>query len=156
MWFNESGRPPLPGSRTVCGYALQWGVPSAVRPDFDEVFCQGSLTWPADLPLCKNHDRTRPLAPLGASFRLSATDTGLWVEVDTDSIRDGDDLLLAARHGPLRAWSISFKASEERWDRTGDRPLRIVSAARLVEVSIVDRGAHQTTIGILSRMKQAA
>ncbi|WP_367227047.1 HK97 family phage prohead protease [Mesorhizobium sp.] len=156
MWFSESGRPPLPGSRTVCGYALQWGVPSAVRPGFDEVFYEGALAWPADLPLCRNHDRTRPLVSLGPSFRLRATDRGIWAEVDTDMIPDGDDLLLAARHGPLRAWSISFKASEERWDRTGDRPLRTVTAARLLEVSIVDRGAHHTTIGILSRMKQAA
>ncbi|WP_353044552.1 HK97 family phage prohead protease [Mesorhizobium sp. M1365] len=156
MWFTESGKPPLPGSRTVCGYALQWGVPSAVRPGFDEVFHQGSLTWPEDLPLCRNHMRTEPLVRLGNAFRLRATSTGLWVEVDTDMIPDGDDLLLAARHGPLRAWSISFKASDERWDRTGHRPLRIVTAARLLEVSICDRGAHQTTIGILSRIKQAA
>jgi phage head maturation protease len=43
---------------------------------------------------------------------LDSDRTGLWVEVDTDGIPDGNDLLLAARLGPLKAWSVSFKASE--------------------------------------------
>lgn len=100
--------------------------------------------------------KTAPIVRLGDAFRLCATGKGLWVEVDTDGVPEGDDLLLAARHGGLRAWSISFKASQEQWERTGDRPLRTITSARLLEVSICDRGAHQTTIGILSRMKQAA
>jgi HK97 family phage prohead protease len=108
------------------------------------------------LPLCRNHEKTTPLARLGNAFRVEATGVGLWVEVDTDAMDDyGDELLGAFRARAFKAWSISFRATKVRWNRTGYQPLRIVEAARLLEISIADCGAHDTTIGILSRMRQA-
>ena len=65
MWFTESGRAPLPGSRTIAGHCLIWNVPSSVRPAFDEAFLPGSLEWPDDLPLCLNHNKAEPLIRLG-------------------------------------------------------------------------------------------
>ncbi|MGO7208202.1 HK97 family phage prohead protease, partial [Rhizobium ruizarguesonis] len=61
--------------------------------------------------------------------------------------------LHGSRFGEFTGWSISFRATEEAWDRSGARPLRIVARANLIEVSIADRGAHVTTLGVLSRMK---
>ncbi|WP_394891003.1 HK97 family phage prohead protease [Mesorhizobium sp. AaZ16] len=156
MWFTESGRAPLPGSRTVAGYCLEWGVPSPVRDGFDECFTPHSVEWPSDLRLCRNHEKTRPLTRLGHGFRLASDSRGLWAEADADAIYDGDGVLHGARFGALRGWSVSFVACRERWDRSGDRPLRIIEGARLLELSIVDRGAHRTSIGVLSRMQRAA
>ena len=154
MYFTESGRPPLPGSRTIAGYALAWNVVSAVRPTFDEVFLPGALTWPDNLPLCLNHQREQPLIRLGPAFRLRADDVGLFAEVDADAINDGERYLHGARHGGFRGWSISFIASKEYWDRSGGHPLRTVERARLIELSIADRGAHVTTISTLAKINE--
>lgn len=152
MWFTESGRPPLPGSRTLSGYALRWGVPSAVRPDFDEVFLPDSLVIPRVTPVRINHDRDQTVATTeDGAFRISCDDTGLWVELDCPDDDLGDRLLHGSRFGVFTGWSISFRATDETWDRAGARPLRTVVRANLAEVSIADRGAHATTLAVLSR-----
>ncbi|RYE51452.1 MAG: hypothetical protein EOP21_01375 [Hyphomicrobiales bacterium] len=153
MWLTESGRPPKPGSRTLSGYALRWDVQSPVRRDFDEVFRPHSLDIPANVPAHINHDRSIPIASTAAgTMRLRTDDVGLWVEVDCPHTDAGDELLHGSRFGTFTGWSIAFRASSEHWDRSGDRPLRIVERARLVEVSLADRGAHVTTLGVLARM----
>lgn len=154
MWFTESGRPPLPGSRTVSGYALRWDVPSAVRPGFDEVFRPHSLIIPHVTPAWVNHDPLQQVAATDdGSFRIRCDDIGLWVELDCPHTDVGDRLLHGSRFGEFTGWSISFRATDEAWDRSGPRPLRTVARANLVEVSIADRGAHVTTLGVLSRMR---
>lgn len=156
MWMTESGRPPIPGSRTICGYALKWNVRSPVRPDYDELFKPRSLAFPRPVALRINHDRRDTITTSAdPAFRLLCDDVGLWVEYDC--LDDaGDEILRGVRFGQFKAWSISFGATEQRWDRKGARTLRIIQSANLGEVSIADRGAHATTIGILSRMQPAA
>lgn len=149
MWLTESGRPPLPGSRTVCGYALRWDVPSPVRHDYDEVFLPHSLVFPRPVALRINHDKKQTLTTTeDGAFRISCDNVGLWVEYDCPFTDVGDDVLQGARLGRFKAWSISFGAIDQRWDRKCLRPLRIIAKANLGEVSIADRGAHATTIGI--------
>ncbi len=156
MWLTESGRPPVPGSRTVCGYALKWNISSPVRPDYDEVFRPHSLAFPRPVALRRNHDKRHDIATTDdPAFRLRCDHVGLWVEFDCPLNDAGDDILRGVRFGEFNAWSISFGATDQRWDRSGHRPLRIISQANVGEVSLADRGAHQTTIGILSRMKPA-
>jgi len=157
MWLTESGRPPAPGSRTVCGYALKWNVPSPVRPAYDEVFMPHSLALPRPVALRINHDRRQTIATTeGSAFRVACNDVGVWVEYDCPFTDIGDEVLHGARLGLFKAWSIAFGATNQRWDRTGHRPLRIIQSANLGEVSIADRGAHVTSLGILSRMKAAS
>jgi len=157
MWFTESGKPPVPGSRTVSGYALRWNVPSQVRSDFDEVFRPHSLIIPRVTPARINHDRDQTVATTeDGTFRVRCDDVGLWVDLDCPHTDLGDRLLHGSRFGEFTGWSISFRATEETWDRSGVRPLRIVSKAHLAEVSIADRGAHVTTLGVLSRMRRTA
>lgn len=149
MYFTESGRPPLPGARTVAGYALKWGIPSIGLDGFDEVFLPGSLTWRDDLSAFVNHRSDQdPIGRLDhGTLRLRPDAVGLWVELDPDY-----DLVAAVRTGMISAWSISFHASREIWSRTASgRRLRTVSAALLREVSLCDRGAHSTSLGLLSR-----
>ncbi|MGO7206116.1 HK97 family phage prohead protease, partial [Rhizobium ruizarguesonis] len=94
MWFTESGRPPVPGSRTVSGYALRWDVPSAVRPSFDEVFRPHSLVIPRVTPVWINHDPLQQVATTeDGTFRVRCDDTGLWVELDCRDTDFGDRLL---------------------------------------------------------------
>jgi HK97 family phage prohead protease len=125
-----------------------------VRPDFDEVFRPHSLIIPRVTPAWVNHD---PLQQVGSTedrtFRLRCDDEGLWAELDCPHTDVGDRLLHGSRFGEFTGWSISFRATEETWDRSGARPLRIVAQANLIEVSIADRGAHVTTLGVLSRMR---
>ncbi|MGQ3214673.1 MAG: HK97 family phage prohead protease [Shinella sp.] len=154
MWFTESGRPPRPGSRTIAGYAIQWNVRSSVRPDYDEVFIPYSLHLSSVTPLRINHDRRQSVTDSGGkSFRLRCDDVGLWVEFDCPPDTEiGDRLLHGSRFGGFSGWSIAFRATQESWDRSGEHPLRVVHRANLGEVSIVDRGAHVTTLGVAARM----
>ncbi len=155
VWLTESGRPPRPGSRTVSGYAIQWNIVSPVRPTFDEVFQPRSLDIPSVVKAHINHDRRQPVGSTSdGTLRLRVDDVGLWVELDCPDTLEGDHLLHGSRFGLFTGWSISFRASREYWDRTGDRPLRIVEKANLLEVTIADRGAHVTTLGVLSHMRR--
>jgi uncharacterized protein len=154
MWLTESGRPPLPGSRTLSGYAVQWNVRSAVRPDFDEVFTPNSIDIRGNILANINHERGRIIGSTDAgTLRLRCDDLGLRVELDCPHDEAGDALLHGYRFGTAYSgWSIAFRATSERWDRTGDRPLRIVEKANLGHVALADRGAHVTTLGVLARM----
>lgn len=146
MWATESGRAPLPGSRTISGYALQWGVPSRVRPGYDEVFEAGALTWPSDLPACVNHDVEEVIGRLDMNLRITTDATGLWVELDPEY-----SYVAGVRSGRFTAWSVSFRASSEAWSDVDGDKLRTVHRARLLEISLCDRGAHNTTLGLGSR-----
>lgn len=153
MWFTESGRPPPPGARTLSGHALKWNVRSAVRPDYDEVFLPHSLDFPTYVTADINHERSRQIASTtDGSLRFRSDDIGLWVELDCPDGPDGDAMLHGSRFGTFTAWSIAFRSTKERWDRSGHRPLRIVERANLGAVALADRGAHATTLGVLSRM----
>lgn len=147
MWATESGRAPLPGSRTISGYALQWGVPSRVRPGYEEVFQPDSLTWPDDLPACVNHDKSHVIGRLNRDLRLTVDEAGLWVELDPPEY----DYVAGVRSGLFTAWSISFLAASEAWSEVDGDKLRTVQKARLLEISLCDRGAHNTTLGLGSR-----
>ena len=154
MWFTESGRPPLPGSRTLSGHAIKWNVRSAVRSDYDELFEPHSMDITRDIRANINHNRDQVIASTEAgTLRIRFDDVGLWVELDCPPTEAGDRLLEGSRFGSFTGWSIAFRATAERWDRTGDRPLRIVQRANLGHVALADRGAHVTTIGVLSRMQ---
>lgn len=144
---TESGRPSLPGGRTIAGYALQWGVPSRVRPGYEEVFHSDSLTWPDDLPACVNHDKSHIIGRLGHDLRLTVDAVGLWVELDPSDY----EYVAGVRSGRFTAWSISFLAASEAWSDVDGEKLRTVHKARLLEVSLCDRGAHKTTLGLGSR-----
>jgi len=156
MWFTESGRPPLPGARTLAGFALKWNVRSSVRQDYDEVFLPYSLDFPTYVTADINHECARQIASTkDGSLRLRSNDVGLWVELDCPDTTDGDALLHGSRFGTFTGWSIAFRATRERWDRSGHRSLRIVERANLGAIALADRGAHVTSIGIKSRMMQS-
>ncbi|NKQ90007.1 HK97 family phage prohead protease [Rhizobium ruizarguesonis] len=109
---------------------------------------------PRVTPAWINHDPLQQVAATDdGSFRIRCDDIGLRVELDCPHTDVGDRLLHGSRFGEFTGWSISFRATEETRDRSGPRPLRIVARANVIEVSIADRGAHVTTLGVLSRMR---
>ncbi|RYG85492.1 MAG: hypothetical protein EON59_12075 [Alphaproteobacteria bacterium] len=149
VWLTESGQPPVPGSRTIAGYALKWGVVSSVRADFDEVFCTpGSVAWPSAMPICVEHDKQDVIGRLGENARLADDGMGLWLEIEPSDYH----FVAGVRTGRFRGLSISFRAVAERWSVVDGRRLRSVDSARLLEVSLCDQGAHHTSVGLGSKL----
>ena len=104
-----------------------------------ERFEAGAFTPIGDVLLNAQHARQTPLARTGGGG-LTLTDgpDALRIEADLPATRAADDVLELVRSKVLRGLSIEFRAIAERMD--GD--LRIISAAALGAVSVVDTPAY--------------
>ncbi len=160
MFPSETGYPPQPGSRTLAGLALQWNVGSTIDRQFVEVFTPGALSWPTNLEMCVGHVADKPIARLDhGSWRIAETAQGLWVELDCPDTPQGDEWLHGTRFGTFFGWSICFRGTTavRTWfwpEDKFDLPVCTISQATLLEVSIVRRPAHQTVIGVKSRLRK--
>lgn len=77
VWLTESGRPPLPGARTLSGYAIKWNERSAVRPEYDELFEPHSIDIMRDIRANLNHDTTMTTGTTADGIRLGLVGGGM-------------------------------------------------------------------------------
>lgn len=118
MWFTESS-PSSAGQSHRLGLCVAVGRSICCSPRFDEVFRPHSLIIPHVTPAWVNHDALQQVATTeDGTFRIRCDDTGLWVELDCPHTDVGDRLLHGSRFGEFTGWSISFRATEETWDRS--------------------------------------
>ena len=117
--------------RVLTGIAIRYGD---VAPEFRERFAPGSLAPVPAVPLNIQHDPGMVILEPGA-FALEDGSAALEVRAELPA---GSAALALVQRGALRGFSIEFHAREER----ADGGLRVIEAATLTGIALVDRGAY--------------
>jgi HK97 family phage prohead protease len=121
-------------ARTIEGLAVPYGD-VAVLNGTRYSFAPGSLALErARTPLLLGHDQSRPVGVLAAT---TDRDGGLGVRFAIDRTPDGDAALAQAASGSRGGLSIG--AEVDTYDEVGG--VRVVSAARILEISLVSLAA---------------
>ncbi|WP_192358496.1 HK97 family phage prohead protease [Mesorhizobium mediterraneum] len=142
----------------ISGYALQWGQPAVIAGAFQERFARGSfdksLRDHPDVAALWSHDSSRPLGRVGnGTLELRPDAVGLWYSLtpNPDSPA-GAEALATVGAGTVGEVSVGFGSLIEEWDDTAELPRRLITEARLYEISLVLWGAYgDTTSASLSR-----
>ena len=116
--------------RTLTGIAIRYGD---VSPDFRERFESGAFGEVGAVDLNLQHD---PGVILVRGATLTDGPRELAV---TATLADGSAALALVRRRALNGFSIEFRAMRERRDPSG---IRVVEAADLTGLALVDRGAY--------------
>jgi hypothetical protein len=126
-----------------------------IGQDFREQFARGSLDRTIredDIRMLLDHDRGRVIGRTSAgTLRLRVDGLGLRYEVDVDQSTP-DGLTLAGTVGRRDVTGVSpgMYVTAENWDDTGSGlPLRIITEARLIELSAVSWPAYEKTTAML-------
>lgn len=139
----------------VEGYAAVFNQEVEIGRWFREVIAPGAFREAIgrdDVPLLINHSGL-PLARSRAgvgTLALTEDDHGLKIRADLDTDDpDVQSVVGKMRRGDLDKMSFAFVATDERWDETGETPLRTVYKAHLFDVSVVTMPAYDgTEIGL--------
>jgi HK97 family phage prohead protease len=147
----------LAATKTVWGYAVLWDSPTTIANEFLEQFAKGSLSRSIredDARMLLDHDSGRVVGRVSAgTLRLREDSLGLRYEVDVnlDTV-DGRTLAGTVERRDVSGISPSFFVRAESWqDRRSGLPLRVITDARLIEISAVAWPAYpQTTAAMRS------
>ena len=123
--------------RRLSGVAIRYGE-IGKSPFGPERFEAGAFQPLGDVILNVQHERSKPLARVGAGLTLEDSETALQVRADLPGTTEADDTLALVKAGVLRGLSIEFKATSER----SENEIRIVEKAILKAVAVVDRAAY--------------
>lgn len=139
--------------RTLSGYAAVYGRESRelfeLGKPFTERIAQGAfdatLAAGADVKLYYNHDASMPLARTkSGTLSLRSDRDGLAFEATIPETTLGNDIVTLMRRGDLSGeMSFGFYVEKDEWNKT--RTERLVTQARLVEISIVQDAAYPQT-----------
>ena len=137
---------PAPGanSRRLMGVVMRYGVPGIGPGGMPEIFTPGAFGDVSNLDLSLNymHKRERMLARTGSGLELVDSASMLSMTASLPQTREADDVLELVRTKNLRGLSVEFHAQQERMTNGA----RVIEKAQLVGISVVDEGAHQTTL----------
>ena len=117
--------------RILTGIALRYGD---VAPEFRERFAPGSLAPVPAVPLNLQHDAGLVILEAGA-YELTDGPESLEVRAE---LPERSAAVQLVRRRALSGFSIEFHAREER----SEGGLRVISAATLTGLALVDRGAY--------------
>lgn len=127
----------------ISGYAITWNRPAVIAGLFEERFARGafdeSLKQYPDVAALWAHDASRPLGRVAnGSLTLRSDNIGLWYSLtpNPDSAT-GREALATVGRGDVGQVSVGFSADVEEWDDRGDLPRRLITSARLHEISLV-------------------
>ena len=129
--------------RTLTGLALPFEVEARVGT-MRERFARGSVQSTGEAILNVQHDRGRAIAREPETLTFEVTDSGLLMRAALPETREGDDALALIRARVLRGLSIEFAAKRERFDGG----VRVIEAATVYGLAIVDSGAYQTGLSV--------
>lgn len=132
----------------ISGFAVQWDQPAVIGGAFEERFARGafdvSLREHSDVAALWAHDPSRPLGRVSnGTLKLRSTNVGLWYEL-TPSVAAplGQEAIAMVGTDTVNEVSVGFAPEIEEWDDSGDLPRRLITQARLYEISIVLWGAY--------------
>lgn len=130
-----------PEARTLAGIAVRYGDEAELPWGVRERIEAGAFgdAGGADAILNVQHDRSRPLARTnGGGLEFVDGGDALRIRARLPNTRDADDTLALVRAGVLRGLSLEFRVKTERLDRD----VRVITAASLHGVAVVDRPAY--------------
>ncbi len=126
----------------ITGYAIQWRRPAVIGGLFEEVFERGAF----DKSLRENPDVVAlwPLARVAnGTLQLKPDRLGLWYAITPNPEAPlAREALATVGDQTLNQVSVGFYSEVEEWDDRGDMPKRLITQARLIELSLVVWGAY--------------
>ena len=130
--------------RALSGQGIVYGDLARIGTR-SERFLPGSLgadVGALDVLLNVQHDRGRVLArTCGGGLVLTDTAAALEVRAELPETREASDTLALVEAGVRRGFSIEFVAQRERMEG----PTRVIQAARLVGIGVVDKPAYKAS-----------
>ena len=136
--------------RTLTGRALRYGDTAEIQTGFGvkrETFARGAFgnVSKLDTTLDLMHAPERRIARTqGGGLTLTQDGDDILLAATLPETRDASDTLALVRSGVLRGYSIEFSTERDRWE--GD--LRVIEAAGLPSIAVVDRPAYLSATGI--------
>ncbi|MBH5371477.1 HK97 family phage prohead protease [Bradyrhizobium glycinis] len=135
-------------AETISGFAISWNRPAIIAGLFEERFARGAfdrhLAQNPDVAALWSHDPSRPLGRISnGTLKLRSTDAGLfyWLEPDPRAPL-GQEALATVANGTVNEVSVSFTPVVEQWDDSSELPKRLITEAKLYEISLVLWGAY--------------
>lgn len=132
----------------ISGWALQWGQPAIIAGLFEERFARGAfdkhLAQNPDVAALWAHDQSRPLGRVSnGTLQLRSDNAGLFYSLTPNPDAPlGQEALATVGNGTVNEVSVSFTPVVEQWDDSGDIPKRLITEAKLFEISLVLWGAY--------------
>ena len=130
-----------PGSREITGVAVSYSD-IARLPWGQERFLPGSISWTDSTMLTLQHDRSKPLARIGAGLVLEDGENALTMRATMPRTSLGEDTLTLVRDGVLRGLSLEFVPSRTR----NEGRVMVVEAAKMTGLSVVDVPAYSESV----------
>ena len=150
--------------RRVRGYAIVFNELSEDLGGFREIIepsaVDRTFTEQIDVRALVDHEPGKVIGRKSAdTLRLVKDARGLLVEIDVPKTTAGDDILELVSRRDVSGMSFTFsvvRPGGERWERRDGLPVRIVTDARIPEVSIVTFPAYDmTNVEVAQRALQA-
>lgn len=119
-----------------------------IRHLFEERFARGAfdkhLAQNPDVAALWSHDAGRPLGRISnRTLSLRSTDIGLYYSLEPNPDAPlGQEALVTVGNGTVNEVSVSFTPVVEEWDDSGDVRKRLITEAKLYEISLVLWGAY--------------
>ncbi|MBH5371428.1 HK97 family phage prohead protease [Bradyrhizobium glycinis] len=132
----------------ISGFAISWNRPAIIAGLFEERFARGAfdkhLAQNPDVAALWSHDPSRPLGRiLNRTLSLRSTNAGLYYELTPNPDAPlGQEALATVGNGTVNEVSVSFTPVVEEWDDSSDLPKRLITEAKLYEISLVLWGAY--------------
>ncbi|MCK1420717.1 HK97 family phage prohead protease [Bradyrhizobium sp. 180] len=135
-------------AETISGFAISWNRPAIIAGLFEERFARGAfdrhLAQNPDVAALWSHDQSRPLGRISnGALKLRSDNVGLYFALTPDPNAPlGQEALATVGNGTVNEVSVSFTPVVEEWTDDGDMPKRLITEARLFEISLVLWGAY--------------
>lgn len=144
-------------NKLITGYAAVTEDEAPEQLGFIEKIAEGAFENAienSDVRALFNHDPNYILGRQSAgTLSLEEDDTGLFYEIDPPDTTYANNLLESLERGDIDESSFGFTVAEEKWDESGDIPVRTILAVEdLYDVGPVTRGWYpQTDSGVKSK-----
>jgi len=148
--FKVSRRPGrvATGGIFLRGYATRYNRPHVFNGGID-VFAPGvfakSLLDGSQVRFLNNHDESALVAAVGAGLTLKSDDVGLSFELALPNTAEAARLLDEVDQGEKSQMSVGYDCLKYRLDLIAGHEVRIITQARLLEISAVRKGACTET-----------
>jgi HK97 family phage prohead protease len=152
--------------RTLSGLAMPYGQVAEIKDwqgHYQEMIKPGAFTETLRTTRPRmffehGQDPRTGLTPIGHFERVWEENDGVHVHGELFENDLTQPLIDAARAGELASWSAHFRTpgdkSWEKWERSNGWNVRVVNRALLPEISLVNKGAYQTTLSIRSALDE--
>ncbi|RTE92448.1 HK97 family phage prohead protease [Bradyrhizobium sp. LVM 105] len=135
----------------IGGYATRFKKPHPYKEGID-VFMPGcfarTLIQKSDVRLLEDHNEYKLLNVTGEGLHIWADEVGLSFKAILPDTPEGHRVYAGVKSGSKTSVSVGYHVSDFEMKRIEGREVRLIHAARLGEISIVDKGAVKEAYAI--------